>query len=113
MPRNNAVTMDAPAYVPHWAGKYRMTPGVAKMAKDCGANWLVDRIALTTAETKKLAEQELVVWKFAVQDRRGVLTATDGDYGVLFTEPVRLTDFPLASVTIWVTDGVLLLPDEY
>ena len=106
--------MSEPRYDRNWLGKYRTTPGVRDLAQKAGATWLVDRIAIISAHEPRVRQATHVVWTLKVHDDRiGMLTATDGDNAVLHVEPIGYTDFPHETATIWLMDGVMLLPSEY
>ena len=40
------------------------------------------------------------------------LTCEDGNGNVVFTKALTFTDFPLEEITLYFTNGVILLPSE-
>jgi hypothetical protein len=42
-----------------------------------------------------------------------VLTCRRDKEDVAFTQMIGYSDFPLDKITIWVMDGIILLPSEY
>jgi hypothetical protein len=89
------------------------TEGVHYVAETAGAYWLVDEIAIGAKGERRLAGQEFQVWKLAVANDRGVLTAEDGNGRKLFEKAIAFTDFPEPGIVLWFTDNVILLPSEY
>jgi hypothetical protein len=41
------------------------------------------------------------------------LTCEDGNGGVVFTRAIESTDFPLAEITLFFLNKIILLPSEY
>jgi len=82
-----------------------------------GAYWLLDSITFHQAKARKACDG-FQLWTLVVdQDGTGpdaILTCrADSDQAPVITERIEYTDFPLGSVTLYVIDGVTLLPDEY
>jgi hypothetical protein len=98
----------------HWLGKMLFTDGVKFIADQAGANWLVDEIAISQTRPKVRAE-EFQVWvlKVDLENRTGVLSCDDGNDNLVFSKKIEYTDFPLAAIKFYCTDGVILLPSEY
>ena len=42
-----------------------------------------------------------------------IVTADDGNGNKLATQRIAFTDFPLAEIKLYVSDGVIMLPTEY
>jgi hypothetical protein len=90
------------------------TDGAKYVADEGGAYWLLDSIALSQRSNKRVAAEEFQVWKLAVRsDRTGTLTCEDGNYKVVYTKLIALTDFPAPEVTLWFSNGVIYLPSEH
>jgi hypothetical protein len=72
-------------------------------------------IATTAYLEPVVAQAWMQVWTLTVppSKQHSTLTCTDGDGEHLWTEDIDLTDFPLPSVTIWVVDQIMMLPQEY
>ncbi len=88
------------------------TDGIAMVAKEAGAFWLVDAIASYQPKFRNIPFQ---VWKLSVKDKRAVLTMQSIDNEkVLVTQNIGYTDFP-SSPEPWkfyLTNNVLMLPSE-
>ena len=85
----------------------KCTDGVAHLAKEGGAYWLIDAIA--SYQRKEPCQ----FWHLEVTGKKAVLTMReDSDQPILVTQKIGFTDFPF-SVDIWVMDSVCLLPSEY
>jgi hypothetical protein len=97
----------------HWTGRFIYTPGVRDLAELCAASWLNDLIASHQIDPKVRAEA-FQVWTLNVAaDRTATATAADGNDRVIVRQEIEFTDFPLAEIKLYLTDGVLLLPSEY
>lgn len=92
---------------------YQMTDGVKHVCETAHAYWLVDVITshIMTSKTRG----ELLVCKLIVDDlsNAATFTMTDGDDNVIATQEIEYTDFPAREQTIWVQNGILMLPSEY
>jgi hypothetical protein len=77
----------------------------------------LDKIALHGSA--EIAREDFQVWKLKVtSDRKATLTTSDGNDGILKTEKLPFTDFPLSEITLWAvrneSDGfTIMLPREY
>ena len=97
----------------HWFNRrITFTDGVKYVADHGGAYWLIDEIVFGQ-DVSAVKAEEFQVWKLTVENRSATLTCEDGNFNVVFTKKIDFTDFPLAEITIWFTDNVLLLPSEY
>jgi len=88
------------------------TDGVKYVADSCDSYWLVTDILAFQLEPK-VKKEGFQVWKLSVKDNSGTLTCEDGNGNVVYKNEGINTDFPLDEITLWVTDGVILLPSEY
>jgi hypothetical protein len=90
------------------------TDGIQYLAERAGAYWLIDAIASWQPKVRPLAK-EFQLWELVVnEDRSADLTARwDTGEPVLAQQKIECTDFPLKSITLYVQNGVLLLPSEY
>ncbi|TXM69661.1 DUF6876 family protein [Methylobacterium sp. WL120] len=88
------------------------TDGVKYVADEAGAHWLVDIIATNQLEPK-VKREEFQVWKLTVADGKGKVVCEDGNDNAVFSQDIDFTDFPEPGITMWLTDGVILLPSEY
>jgi hypothetical protein len=102
----------------HWH-RHRLNPDVrytdgAKHIAQVGAYWLLDSIALAQLCDRRVAAAEFQVWKLAVHyDRSALLTCEDNSYRVVFRYRMSHSDFPKPGVTLWFSNGVIFLPNEY
>jgi hypothetical protein len=89
------------------------TEGAQYVAKNAGAYWLLDEVALNQA-VPAIKRQEFQVWKLKVEAGcKATLTVEDGNYHVVWTKAIEFTDFPLPEFTFWYTNNTILLPSEY
>lgn len=124
-------------HLPHFTGdvqRYRhslirnviYTEGVQYLAETAGAFWLIDAIAshLNSPEFRQAAEQDprivdLHFWRLAVADDSSARLSAraDTDVPTFIQQAIRLTDFPLPQLDVWVGfDGqyfTLYLPSEH
>ena len=97
----------------HWTRRFIYTPGVQALAERAGAFWLIDLIA-SHFRKPKVTGSEFQVWKLTVHtDRSATLAVDDGSDRQLFKCGIHRMDFPLAEITVYLTEGALLLPSEY
>ena len=90
------------------------TDGVKYVAEKGGAYWLIDDIAFAQRRYKRVAAEAFQLWRLRVHpDRTATLTCVDGNGHAVFTKTLTFTDFPLAEITLYCTNGVILLPSEY
>lgn len=93
--------------------KFRYTDGIRFLAKEGGAYWLLDYI-FSHSKDLELERESFQVWKIQVQeDQTAIFTVSDGREQILKTLKISYTDFPLQTFSIWLIDGVLMLPGEY
>jgi hypothetical protein len=81
------------------------------------AFWLLDAIASHQPQAKKACDG-FQLWTLTLHDQGASSGATlrcraDSDQEPIITQEIEYTDFPLASVKLYVIDNVVLLPDEY
>lgn len=100
-------------YYPTTFGSMRVTDGVHCLREAAGAYWLIDVIESWNMSEAKVKNEEFQVWKFVCKDEKGLVTCEDGNDNEVARQEIDYTDFPLDEVTIWVSNGVLLLPNEY
>lgn len=92
----------------------KLTDGVKYLAEAGGAFWLINIVA--SYQTGKIKKIPFQVWtlKVDLEKKTGVVTMKE-DTGMpdLVTQNLEYTDFPLNEVSLWLIDGVLILPSEY
>ena len=97
----------------HWTRRFAYTEGVQYLAEKAAAYWLIDLVA-SWCPHETIRDEEFVVWKLTVrEDRTAVATADNGNGRKLVSQEIPFTDFPLNEITLYLTNGVLLLPSEY
>ncbi len=91
------------------------TDGAIAVAHACGAFWLLDIIASYQPKLKKAGQDEFQSWNLNLNPSGSgaVVTCTDGNENVLITQKIPFTDFPYASLNLFVEDGIILLPSEH
>jgi hypothetical protein len=94
--------------------KLLYTDGAKYVAEKGGAYWLLDEIAFAQRDHKRVAAEAFQLWTLRVHpDRTATLTCQDGNGNAVFTKAIPATDFPLEELTLYFTNGVILLPSEY
>jgi len=88
------------------------TDGAYCLAKDAECFWLLDLIG--RYQSNKKLDRDFQVWELEVNQEHetGVLRGYNDTEQVIEHE-LEYTDFPLDKVTLWLMDGVILLPSEY
>ena len=95
-------------YYKHWTGFLQYTDGVKILAESADCYWLIDAIA------SYHRTEPFQVWKLKVNEKSAVLTMKeDTDCPIIVKQEIEYTDFPLDNMTLWLIDGVLILPSEY
>jgi hypothetical protein len=89
------------------------TDGAQYVAEAGGAYWLLDAIVSHQHDARVLAEP-FQVWTLKVaDDRSALLICEDGDHGLVTSQVIEFTDFPLTEITLWLQNSVIFLPSEY
>lgn len=97
----------------HWTRHLVYTEGVQDLAEQANAYWLIDLAASWMTEPP-IRSEEFVVWKLTVNaDRTALAVADDGNGNELARQEIGSTDFPLDEISLYLTNGTLLLPSEY
>lgn len=90
------------------------TEGAKHVADAGGAYWLLDEIVLAQRAVAAVAAEEFQLWRLTVRPNRSArLACEDGDGGVVFTQEIAFTDFPLDGIDFYLRDNIILLPSEY
>lgn len=95
----------------------KATDGIAWLAEKAASYWLIDKIAADVLSFLR-GEEFLTIKvnknKEAADDEDDlVVNYEDGNGNVLYSSGVFYTDFPLDSITFYLTDGVIMLTGEY
>lgn len=93
--------------------KVLYTDGVKFMGERAGAYWLIDEIALIQPYDPAVAAEEFQLWRLIVNGNQAVLNCEDGNGRVVYSKAIAYTDFPMAEMVLYFTNGVILLPSEY
>ena len=91
---------------------YKLTDGVKHVCETAGAYWLTD-VIISHAMAHKNQDMLACTLKVFDATNSANFTMTDGDDNVLAAQEIEYTDFPAQSITLWVVDGVIMLPSEY
>lgn len=92
-------------------GRLTLTDGCNYVRQKAESRWLFD---LIQSYQPQLRGEEFQTWTLErVSDMKFMVTCTDGNDRTLVTQSIQFSDFPLQSITIWLVDGVCLLPSEY
>lgn len=89
------------------------TDGAQYMAEAGGAYWLLDAI-VSHQHDPRVRNEPFQVWTLRVApDRSALLTCEDRDHGLVASQSIAFTDFPLPEITLWLQNDVIFLPSEY
>jgi hypothetical protein len=100
-------------YFKHWLGR-RYTEGVRYMAELCSAFWLINAIASHQPNPKIRKYGEFQVWTLKKYiGETWMLKCEDGNNNELTHQIIPFSDFPLSEITVWVENGVMLMPKEH
>lgn len=93
------------------------TDGLHYLVQEAKAYWLIDAIASWQISPKVKKDpmlQRIQFWKLRVNTDHSASLPCERDEGnIALSQEISYTDFPLESVTLYLADGVLLLPSEY
>ncbi len=97
----------------HPLTKMVFTDGVKDMADTCGAYWLID-LVFSYQIQKQVRLETFQVWALKrVKNAVFTIQATDGNDNHVVSQQIPYSDFKYDTATLWLVDGVLLLPSEY
>ncbi len=90
-----------------------LTDGCNYVRNEAQAFWLFDAI-LSHQISSIVSKHPFQVWRLKLQeDESWKLSCEDGDRNILVVQNIEYSDFPIHEITIWLIDGVALLPTEY
>lgn len=93
--------------------KLLITDGCDFIREECKANWLFDAI-LSFQMKESIKAESFQVWKLKKQDNdTWLLHCEDGNRKIIAVQHIVYSDFKLDEITIWLVDGVVMLPSEY
>ncbi len=95
-----------------FAGYPVITDGVYAVAEAAECYWLLDIIG--SYQGDKRLDKHLQVWKLVVnhEDATAIVTGSN-DTKPIISQKIHYTDFPLDELTLYLIEGVILLPNEY
>jgi len=89
-----------------------ITDGVIALAEAAGCYWLLDIIG--SYQTANRLDPHFQVWKLVVdQDSNTGIASGYNDTDLAVSQEIPFTDFPLDELTLYLMDGVILIPAEY
>lgn len=101
-------------------GPLKFTDGMAYLCQHAGggAFWLASVIASYQPKLRRKSQRlrEMQFWTLTVNLKKNtavIRCREDSGEKPVVTQRIPYTDFPLASIDIWVADDVVLLPSEY
>ena len=90
-----------------------LTDGCDYVRREARAYWLFDAI-LSHQLTSTVNKQPFQVWRLKKQeDDTWSLICEDGNKNILATQRIEFSDFLIDEITIWLVNGVAMLPTEY
>jgi hypothetical protein len=96
----------------HWSQRLVYTEGVLFLAENSGSFWLIDAVA---SHQPTVVNEEFQLWTLDVDltKHTAVLECrADSGLPALVRQEIEFTDFPLATIKLYVENGVLMLPNE-
>lgn len=88
---------------------FQYTDGIKFLHESCEAYWLL--IAISSHHRK----EPFQLWELKVNDDRSasLIMKEDTNEPNLVEQHIPFTDFPLDEISLYLIDGILLLPSEY
>jgi hypothetical protein len=100
-------------YYAHMSGLH-YTDGVAFLAENAGAYWLIDLIASWQKRARKDPMlREFQLWELRVTGREADAICFRDTNDEAFRQHIPFTDFPLSEVKLYLENEVLMLPGEH
>lgn len=97
----------------HRPSLLKYTDGVKEMSDTCESYWLIDLI-ISHQFKKGVNLQRFQTWDlFRAKDSAFDVIATDGNEHIIACQQIQYTKFKYDQATLWLVDGVLMLPKEY
>ena len=110
-----AAFTDTVTHYRHWSRAYYYTDGVAFLAVEAGAQWLLDYIAAHQKRARRDRQlRDCQVWTLRmVAAKTARIACSDREAREVFGEDVPLLGgFPLDEVTLYFENETLMLPGE-
>lgn len=90
--------------------KQKYTDGVKEVAEKADAFWLIGDICVILTALKRTSFTSI---KLTVKNKKAILLFTDGNFGKVYEQKYKYTDFPEGEWIFFYVDGVLMLSTEY
>lgn len=93
----------------------KYTDGVKYLAEHAGAYWLLDIIGTEYFPKQHKGKYPgfLVIKLTVTPQNTAEISLEDGDLKSIAARVIDYTDFPEGTWSLWLIDGVLILPSEY
>jgi hypothetical protein len=92
--------------------EYMLTDGVNYLCRTCECYWLMDYI-ISLQNHSLIKDQQFQLWRLYLVENKWNICCEDGNKKTLYHATIDFSDFPLNGITVWLIDGVILLPSEY
>lgn len=92
--------------------KLVMTDGVKALCDMCQSYWLTDIIASYQGKRLEAKTTGFQVWNLSKRLTDWLVTCDDGNGNIAVKQVISISDFPLPSIKLYCTNGVILLPSE-
>lgn len=91
-----------------------ITDGIKFLAERAECFWLID-LVYSYQSLAKVKKEPFQVYELDVDlnTQMAKMVCSDGNDNILQTQFIPFTTFPLESIKLYFTDGILLLPSEY
>ena len=88
---------------------FQYTDGIKFLHESCEAYWLL------TAISSYSRNEPFQLWQLTVTENRSAVLTMREDTGqpLKVRQEIVYTDFPLQDISLYLIDGILLLPSEY
>ena len=95
------------------SGRINATDGVVEIAEATKSFWLIDLITSHQIyESVKMTPFQ--VWRLnRTKGNQFVIVCEDGNSNEVTSQKIPFSDFKYDEYTLWLTNGVLMLPSEY
>lgn len=100
----------------HWLNQFVFSDGVKWLSDQCDCRWLLTDIAFFQLRIRATYPQlePFQIWHLRdLVNGRGRLECRSGNNKLLIDDDVEVGQFILPEITLWLVNGLLLLPNEY
>lgn len=89
------------------------TDGVKALSEICNSYWLIDIIG-SYQTYDRVRNEKFQVWKLKrIKENEFFIEASDGNKNIIAKQTIPFSNFPFDTCTIWLSNGIVLLPTEY